>query len=1700
MPNRGSGQGIELDVVYLSITGETRQLFAAITGSIQKGQRYADTHPIKIKGKVDVSNVGPIKVAVTADKAGFVRDIEAAHAKAQRAASTIKTTVDLDTAPASTDMAVLRKQLARQGNIVIGVELDDAGVASAVAGISAAATAAQFAPDLSGFSDQIQNELTNIDLTGFADRLRQEVAPVLADIGGPVDIDVAAASTRLDELTRNRNIHIGVDVDWIPILLAVSTLLALRRQVEITLGIPVDEILALDTTLANLTRTRHTQIELDLDQSSAAAVETRLDTIARNRRVELNVDSAALAGLTALGSHTVTLDVELNQASLGAVNAAIDHIARDRTVVFHADIDADSARTVNELLDRVARRRSVEFHPSLDRSEALRMEVLLGLLSRDRRVHFDSDGLQGVGRDANDAHRSLSSMSAIKFTGLLAGIGAIAPLLLGAAGAAGGLIATLGVGLAALGPVAAAAAGTVAVGVQGIGDAFKTLAAAQESAGADAKAQARAIASAQDQVIAAHEQVADAIDGVKTAQRTLTDAQKDARDAAKDIGQAYKDATHDLEDYTFAVKDASLSEAEAKLALQEARDEFAKALPQDREKAFLRLQRADLRYQESVAKNRDTQNEANDALAKGVEGSDKVVAAKDRAAQADQRVADAAKGVEKAQQQVEKAQRQVEKAQQALTDATNQTSSAQDKAAAAFAKLSPNAQEFVLAARAAKPAWEELTRAVQDRLFDGAAAGIGDLVKNSLPTLKTGMTEVAGSINDLTKDFAAFWQAPQNLAAVKSIFAGTASFIQGLSPGLQQATTGFLSFGAAFEPVANKVGAQVGNLFGQIGQAFTDAFQNGSLTQLFSTFGDIIEGLGQGLKPFIAGLIEIGNIVGPTLGPLFATLGQAFKDLAPSLGALGKTFVQTLTALMPTLTGFIDALARGLEPVLPVIGRLLDSIGRALIPLIGPLSQIAITIGNALVQAIDALAPSIGPIGDAFAAFVAAVAPMIPLIAEVVSGILQALAPALKTIFDALAPVIKQWADLMMPVFRQLQPILAEVAQTIGTAIADALVQISPYIPDIAQAFSELVLALAPLLPQIVELAVSLLPPLMDLFIAILPQILDLVDAFTWLVKNVIEPYVLPAMRKMADVMGWALETAASAVTTARDKIGGAIDKMSGFFSGLSDAATKAWGIIVRTIKSSVTTIGVFLLGMPEISIPDLPGIPGRGTKVGFKDVGQAMVTWGTAPALAMGGIAGRRSDGTLFGPGTGTSDSIIGLDASGIPTARVSAGEGVVTKAAMNGGGTALVAALNAGWVPSAELLHAMLPGFAEGVPGKKFAQSMDPAKYLMGGFSRTAIDCSGIVSATVNAALGLPPFASRMSTISEGSWLAAKGAKNGLGGPGDISIGWYDRGGGANGHTAMTLSDGTNVESNGTDGVVIGGPVGAKASMFDKHMYLPKDLLRGGDLGNTTSGTSGGRPGKLGPAPAGTSNSGLGASTNGTPAAPGSTATANGQNGTATPVFVTNWPGGGLAAGGSTPASTDVGGPVSDAADSIKSAVVPPATPQEALRAGLAATAPGTGTPEEEALRATLAATPPPGTPRPPAPGSGSGSPGGGPQGSHPLAGLPVPGFDKLFNGPAPWYLAASPEAALMNLGTQAAGLAQRTGSDVMGFFQNNWKEMLNTGLAVAGMGAGGGGGAPQMINTFNGMDPHSAAAAVERVIRRRTLANQRGGGFGR
>lgn len=257
-----------------------------------------------------------------------------------------------------------------------------------------------------------------------------------------------------------------------------------------------------------------------------------------------------------------------------------------------------------------------------------------------------------------------------------------------------------------------------------------------------------------------------------------------------------------------------------------------------------------------------------------------------------------------------------------------------------------------------------------------------------------------------------------------------------------------------------------------------------------------------------------------------------------------------------------------------------------------------------------------------------------------------------------------------------------------------------------------------------------------------------------------------------------------------------------------------------------------------------------------FMGVAQTMMN--VSGGLATGGrlprhASGARHDGYRLpstGPGTGVTDGILGIDGNGVPTTWVDADEWIIngdrseqydaTLAAINSGSPMQVMASL-----MRDIDHHATGGKTNSSRVKEQLGAYNNGQYVMGGFSPTQTDCSGAVSMGVNSYLGRDPFESRMSTVSEGQWLAARGFREGRGDGNDLVVGWYDNGGGAYGHTAMQLPDGTYIESGGNtgQGLTIGGAAGPLDGRgFTNFMYLPADETDsvGGDLGES-SGSSG-------------------------------------------------------------------------------------------------------------------------------------------------------------------------------------------------------------------------------------------------------------------
>jgi TP901 family phage tail tape measure protein len=123
------------------------------------------------------------------------------------------------------------------------------------------------------------------------------------------------------------------------------------------------------------------------------------------------------------------------------------------------------------------------------------------------------------------------------------------------------------------------------------------------------------------------------------------------------------------------------------------------------------------------------------------------------------------------------------------------------------------------------------------------------------------------------------------------------------------------------------------------------------------------------------------------------------------------------------------------------------------------------------------------------------------------------------------------------------------------------------------------------------------------------------------------------------------------------DQIGAGIKTIGDIGSNIAKGIKDAWSGVFDILKAPLHGLGNVLAGIPD----EILGV--------HIDFAGDLRNWGKAlQSLATGGTAGMDRNNVLYGPGTGTSDSILGLDPlTGMPTARVSAGEGVVPKKVMD-------------------------------------------------------------------------------------------------------------------------------------------------------------------------------------------------------------------------------------------------------------------------------------------------------------------------------------------------------------------------------------------------------------------------------------------------
>jgi TP901 family phage tail tape measure protein len=551
-------------------------------------------------------------------------------------------------------------------------------------------------------------------------------------------------------------------------------------------------------------------------------------------------------------------------------------------------------------------------------------------------------------------------------------------------------------------------------------------------------------------------------------------------------------------------------------------------------------------------------------------------------------------------------------------------------------------------------------------------------------------------------------------------------------------------------------------------------------------------------------------------GPLIA-IGKWFLDL------INSPAPDFLTKYADNFRGLFSGISEGIGPVKDAISGLGDAFRQYVLP--------------ALSEYADKLKGPLGDLGRQLGATFKEAAPTLKMVATIIGG---ALLGALKGLGVVMPIIIGAWTNVMRvaQLFHQGLQGLAGVLSTVGgviggvftgawsllqTAISAAWAVISPVWEGIKAGLSALGEAGryvfdTVLLPMWHNLqlagttAWAALQPVFGFLGSAWDAVASAATAF-W------QGAVVPVWEGVKEAFSAGWGAISPIFDMLKNAFKGVSDFVSGVWSGLAGTVKSALDAVIGAVKGPLHWLGGVLQRVPmSIGPVEIPGAQVA------RDLGN------TLAGLAGGGVAGRTRAGRLFGPGTATSDSILGVDARGYPTALVSTGEGVVKTAAMRAGGDKIVAALNS----------YRGGGTVQG-PDVEAAMSLAGTGYSQG--NRT--DCSGMVARVILKALGMDDSGGLMTTKNAAQWLTEHGFQTGTGGRGAVTVGWYDRGPAPNdGHMAMTLSDGENAEAGGSNGVFT---VGANATggddpKFDHHMFLPIEGLYGEGSGGGGGGGFGG------------------------------------------------------------------------------------------------------------------------------------------------------------------------------------------------------------------------------------------------------------------
>lgn len=694
----------------------------------------------------------------------------------------------------------------------------------------------------------------------------------------PVDANTGAATATVAAWRRRQSkftTTVPVEVN----LAEANRQLAVWREYagrDLRIKVTADQDRGVDALRRSLGRGTKMSVRADTDKvrnDLKAAVEQPglfdVDVSTKKARFKINEFFGEMRGTQ------LELDLGIDTKPAETKVAVFSKEAARKDVLQQLNIDTKKARLELLLLNLEAKRNKLHIPVELDtrsaqlRAKLQKMQKTIGSGSIIRSMDV---GPFNLGRPTGmlGSLTSLTAMATVlpgvvtlvaALSNGLISLGAAASLL---PGALGGVVASLGV---------------AAIGFKGFGDALSAMFDMWGEGSDKMQTQAKATATAQNQ---------------------LRNSLVDEKRAQEDVGKARRDATRELRDQNNELRSGVLNEAQAILDLQRARDRLAQggfSNETERVQAMLDERKAQQQLIEVRERNMRTQIDATEADAKGVEGSDRVQDALEAQARATQAVSAAMEAVNAAQEQGGAA-----------------------SFADALGKLSPNAREAVMAIAGLKGELMDFKLAIQDTVFAGVGPALQSTFAELLPVLQPGMQAIAEGLNrNILQVFDTLESGPGQ-SIIERILGGTAQAQQAMTKVIDPLIRGIGTLTAAGAEHLPQIVDLVGRLADRFANFIEKADRSGDLDAFLDrgvkALGDMVD-IGVNLVKVINDLSNAFG--GDFLQTLKDTTAEWHEGLASDAGQKKvKKFI-----------GDAKQIFESWKPVLADLPNILTSIGDA---------------------------------------------------------------------------------------------------------------------------------------------------------------------------------------------------------------------------------------------------------------------------------------------------------------------------------------------------------------------------------------------------------------------------------------------------------------------------------------------------------------------------------------------------------------------------------------------------------------------------------------------------------------------------------------------------------------------------------------------------------------------------------------------------